>query len=146
MKDRSDDPSHHEQTLLPRSYISLHKHLNSNKLLTDNNFIVLANLLYLYGKDGIFYLSVHLTPFMLICIQHIVKDYSESERGNPLPPLHGLLFLISSKGSFICIIPQTWQYILQPLLHQLWSRIWLNAGTMRDWSDDLPCLNWMLYH
>ena len=23
MKDRSDDPSHHEQTLLPRSYISL---------------------------------------------------------------------------------------------------------------------------
>ena len=24
MKDRSDNPSHHEQTLLPRSYISLH--------------------------------------------------------------------------------------------------------------------------
>ena len=23
MKDRSDDPSHHERTLLPRSYISL---------------------------------------------------------------------------------------------------------------------------
>ena len=25
MKDQSDDPSHHERTLLPRSYISLHK-------------------------------------------------------------------------------------------------------------------------
>ena len=25
MKDRSDDPSHHERTLLPRSYIPLHK-------------------------------------------------------------------------------------------------------------------------
>ena len=25
MKDRSDDPSHHERTLLPRSYISLHR-------------------------------------------------------------------------------------------------------------------------
>ena len=24
MKDRFDDPSHHERTLLPRSYISLH--------------------------------------------------------------------------------------------------------------------------
>ena len=24
MKDRSDDPCHHERTLLPRSYISLH--------------------------------------------------------------------------------------------------------------------------
>ena len=39
---------------------------------------------------------------------HMVKDHSESERGNLLPP-HGLLFLISSKGSFICIIPaETW--------------------------------------
>ena len=37
---------------------------------------------------------------------HMVKDHSESERGNPLPP-HGLLFPISSKGSFICTIPQT---------------------------------------
>ena len=26
MKDRSDDPSHHERTLLPRSYISLLAH------------------------------------------------------------------------------------------------------------------------
>ena len=30
-----------------------------------------------------------------------VKDYSDSERGNKLPPFHGLFFLISSKGSFI---------------------------------------------
>ena len=36
----------------------------------------------------------------------MVKDHSDSERGNPLPP-HGLLFPISSKGSFICTIPQT---------------------------------------
>ena len=39
-------------------------------------------------------------------VRQMVKDHSDSERGNPLPP-HGLLFLISSKGSFICIIPQT---------------------------------------
>ena len=38
-------------------------------------------------------------------IRHMVKDHSDSERGNLLLP-HGLLFLISSKGSFICIIPQ----------------------------------------
>ena len=36
-------------------------------------------------------------------VRHLVKDHSDSERGNPLPP-HGLLFPISSKGSFICII------------------------------------------
>ena len=30
-----------------------------------------------------------------------VNDHSDIKRGNPLPPLHGLLFLISSKVSFI---------------------------------------------
>ena len=39
-------------------------------------------------------------------VRHLVKDYSDSERENPLLP-NGLLFPISSKGSFICIIPQT---------------------------------------
>ena len=37
-------------------------------------------------------------------IRHMVKDHSDSERGNPLLP-HKLLFMISSKGSFICTIP-----------------------------------------
>ena len=39
-------------------------------------------------------------------VRHMVKDNSDSEKGNPLPP-HRLLFPISSKGSFICTIPQT---------------------------------------
>ena len=34
----------------------------------------------------------------------MVNDHSDSEIGNLLPP-HGLLFPISSKGSFICTIP-----------------------------------------
>ena len=38
-------------------------------------------------------------------VRHMVKDHSDSERGNPLPP-HRLLFPISGKGSFIFIIPQ----------------------------------------
>ena len=29
-------------------------------------------------------------------VRHIIKDHSDSERGNPLPP-HGLLFPINSK-------------------------------------------------
>ena len=40
--------------------------------------------------------------FWLYGVGHMVKDHSE--RGNPLPS-HGLLFPISSKRSFICIIP-----------------------------------------
>ena len=31
----------------------------------------------------------------------MVKDHSDSEKGNPLPP-HRLLLSINSKGSFIC--------------------------------------------
>ena len=46
------------------------------------------------------YLTTHSTHFYLrLYGGHIVKNHSESERGNPLPP-HGLLFPISSKGSF----------------------------------------------
>ena len=40
-------------------------------------------------------------------VGHMVKDHSDSVRGNLLPPLLGLNFLISSMGSFICTIPQT---------------------------------------
>ena len=39
-------------------------------------------------------------------VRHMVKDHSDSEKGNSLPP-HRLLLLINSKGSFICTIPQT---------------------------------------
>ena len=53
----------------------------------------------------------------------MVKDHSDSEGGNLLLP-HGLLFPISSKGSFICIIPHTGWHIPQPLLHQSWITGW----------------------
>ena len=39
-------------------------------------------------------------------VRHMVKDHSDSEKGNPLSP-HRLLLSINSKGSFICTIPQT---------------------------------------
>ena len=39
-------------------------------------------------------------------VRHMVKDRSDSEKGNPLLP-HRLLLSINSKGSFICTIPQT---------------------------------------
>ena len=37
----------------------------------------------------------------------VIKDYINSEKGNPMQPPHGLLSSINSKGSFICTIPQT---------------------------------------
>ena len=55
------------------------------------------------GRKEMFYLMTHSTHFIY---SYMVRDHSDSERGNPLPP-HRLLFPISSKGSFICTIPQT---------------------------------------
>ena len=46
-----------------------------------------------------FYLTTHSAHFILRLygVGHKVKDLSDSERGNPLPP-HGLLFPISSNA------------------------------------------------
>ena len=50
-----------------------------------------------------FYFNDALNTFYLRLygVRHMVKDHSDSEKGNLLPP-HRLLFPINSKGSFIC--------------------------------------------
>ena len=58
------------------------------------------------GRKEMFYLTTHSSHFIygyMALYIIIVKDHSFSERGN-LPPLHGLLFPIISKGHFIYII------------------------------------------
>ena len=57
-------------------------------------------------KEGHFLFNAALNTFYLRLygVRHMVKDHSDRDKGNPLPP-HRLLFPISSKGSFICIIP-----------------------------------------
>ena len=66
--------------------------------------------IYIYMKEGrkcfLFNDALNTFYLRLYGVGHIVKDHSDSERGNLLPP-HGLLFPINSKGSFICTIPQT---------------------------------------
>ena len=64
----------------------------------------------------------------------MVKDHSDSERGNPLSP-HRLLFPISSKGSFICTIPQTGWHIPRPLVHWLEREIAQWVHPMMDRSE-----------
>ena len=60
-----------------------------------------------FGGTEMFYLTTHSTHFIYgYMASDMVKDHSDSEKGNPLPP-HRLLFPINSKGSFICTIPQT---------------------------------------
>ena len=54
-------------------------------------------------KEGNVLFNDALNTFLirLYTVRHIVKDHSDSERGNTLLPL----FPISSNGSFICTIP-----------------------------------------
>ena len=53
-------------------------------------------------KEGNILFNDALNTFyiQLYGIRYMVKGHSDNERGNPL---HGLLFPISSKGSFICL-------------------------------------------
>ena len=55
-------------------------------------------------KEGNVLFNDELNTFdlWLYGVRHMVKDHSDNERGNLFPP-HGLLFPISSKGSFILI-------------------------------------------
>ena len=58
------------------------------------------------GKKGILFNDTFNAFYLrLYGVRLVVKDHWDSDRGNPLPPLHGLLFPISSKRSFICTIP-----------------------------------------
>ena len=56
------------------------------------------------GRKCLFNDTLNTFYLRLYGVRHMVKDHSESERGNQLPP-HGLLFPINSKGYFICTIP-----------------------------------------
>ena len=60
------------------------------------------------GKEGNVLFNDTLNTFYLRLygVRHMVKDHSDSEKGNPLPP-HRLLLSINSKGSFICTITET---------------------------------------
>ena len=63
---------------------------NHNKQIKEDNILFKDALNTFYWR--------------LYGVRHMVKDHTDSEKGN-LP--HGLLFSINSKGSFICTIPQT---------------------------------------
>ena len=73
-------------------------------------------------------------------VRHMVKDHSDSERGNPLPS-HGLLFPISSKGSFYMHHPtdrmtHTTAFVTPVVEHWLEREIDQWVHPMKDRSDD----------
>ena len=47
----------------------------------------------------------------------MIKDHKASHGGNPLPPLHGLFFSISSKGSIISDRTHTTAFVAPVVEH-----------------------------
>ena len=120
MKDLSDDPSHHEWTLYLWATSRSERTCSHKELFyVFNKFIsfdwsqclctwsILQQLLERERERNVL-LNDTLNTFYLRLygVRHMVKNHSDSEKGNPLPP-HRLLLLINSKVSFICTIPQT---------------------------------------
>ena len=73
-------------------------------------------------------------------VRHMVKDHSDSEKGNPLPP-HRLLFPINSKGSFMCTNPidriaHTTAFVTPVVEHWLEREIAQWVQPMKDRSDN----------
>ena len=75
----------------------------------------------------------------LFGVRHMVKDHSDSEKGNLLPP-HRLLLSINSKGSFIYTIPDrithTTAFVTPVVEHWLEREMAQWVHPMKDRSDD----------
>ena len=71
------------------------------------NTTLLTLIITMHREREMFYLTTHSTHFIYgYMTSDMVKDHSDSEKGNLLQP-HRLLLSINSMGSFICTIPQT---------------------------------------
>ena len=96
------------RTLATEEIKQVNKKLHQNNYIYQNNLYLFSKSLFFcwpHGrrrKEGNVLFNDTLNTFYLRLygIRHMVKDHSDCERGNPLLP-HGLLFPISSKGSFI---------------------------------------------
>ena len=96
------------------------KQINSTEIVYNKYTVfyhfIIVEILVLFCRDlqqngrkegnVLFNDAINTFYLRLYGVGYMVKDHSDSERGNPLPP-HGLPFPISNKASFICIIPET---------------------------------------
>ena len=136
MKDRSDYPSHHERTLLPRSYISLTplikpviwrqtygKGPHRNPLPTQHRLLNWCNK---GGRKCLINDALNTFYLRLYGVRHMVKDYTDSKRGNPLPPQHRLLNWCN-KGGRKCLINDA--------LNTFYLRLYGVRHMVKDYTD-----------
>ena len=97
-----------EQKLDVRFMVEIYTYFWRDSILVSVVWFMLgANLAQREREKNVLFNDTLNTFYLrLYGVRHMVKDHSDSEKGNPLPP-HRLLLSINSKGSFICTIPQT---------------------------------------
>ena len=109
-----------------------------------------THFIYCYKEGNVLFNDALNTFYLrLYGVRHMVKDHSDSEKGNPLPP-HGLLSLISSKGSFYMHHPtdriiHTTAFVTPVVEHWLEREIAQWVHPMKDRSDDPSHHERMLY-
>ena len=99
----------------------IYKQAPSDSKKKYRSYVILNKFACSKEENVLFNDAINTFYLLLYGVGHMVKDHSDSERGNLLPPLHGQLFSISSMGSFICTIPQTGYHIRWPLFDQSWN-------------------------
>ena len=102
------DPTTH-RTMSEHSYHGATSRSRSQAIKSLNAAVASpSSIPYPGSKEGniLFNKAVNTFYLWLYGVRH-TKAHSYSEKRNPLPPLHVLLFPIMSKGSFICTITQT---------------------------------------
>ena len=85
-------------------------------------------MFFLFYLKVLFNNALNTFYLRLYGVGHMVKDHSDSEKGNPLPP-HGLLFPISSKASLYAPSQDSTYFVTPVMEHWLEREIaqWVHA-------------------
>ena len=117
--------------VLEKSYTLIYAYIymNINICLRLHTYSYIYIYIYIQRdpKESLFYLKTplerthfHIISYWTSSICSLWHISLEETRCRQI----GLLFLISSKGSLICTLPQTGQHILQPLMDHLCTTVW----------------------
>ena len=102
-----------------------------------NKQIGFYKYLHLRERNVLFNDALNTFYLRLYGVRHMVKDHSDSEKGNPLPP-HRLLLSINSKGCFISQRQDsTYHDLYRPVMEYWLEREiaqWVHP--VKDRSDD----------
>ena len=122
--------------------------VNRNLIITPTMTVCnmpIYPLVEICWEREMFYLTKHSNTFYLWLygVRHMVKDYSDSEKGNPLLPHRLLLYVYMHHPTDR--ITHTTAFVTPVVEHWLEREIAQWVHPMKDWSDDPPHHEQTLY-